>query len=149
METNKTYNENCLDTMARMPDNFIDLVVTSPPYDNLRDYKGYDLNLHEIGKQLFRVAKDGGLVCMVMQDQTINFGKTLTTFTTAIDFCGIGFKLFECCIYRKYGQEGGWWNKRFRIDHEYILMFLKGDKPKYFNKESLKIPSKHAGATFR
>ena len=39
MEINKIYNENCLDTMAKMPDNFIDLTVTSPPYGNLRTYK--------------------------------------------------------------------------------------------------------------
>ena len=38
MEINKIYNENCLDTMARMPDGFVDLTVTSPPYDNLREY---------------------------------------------------------------------------------------------------------------
>ena len=38
MEINKCYNENCLDTMAKMPDEFIDLTVTSPPYDNLREY---------------------------------------------------------------------------------------------------------------
>ena len=36
MEINKIYNENCLETMAKMPDNFIDLTVTSPPYDDLR-----------------------------------------------------------------------------------------------------------------
>lgn len=41
MEINKIHNENCLDTMSRMPDGFIDLTVTSPPYDNLRDYNGY------------------------------------------------------------------------------------------------------------
>ena len=144
---NKIFNEDCLQTMSRMPDNSIDLTVTSPPYDNIRDYKGYELDLHKIGEQLFRVTKDGGLVCMVMQDQTKDFGKSLTTFKTAIDFCNIGFKLFECCIYRKYGQEGAWRNKRFRIDHEYILMFLKGDRPKAFNKEPLKIPSKHGGKT--
>ena len=76
MEINKTYNEDCLNTMAKMPDNFIDLTVTSPPYDNIRDYKGYELDLHKIGEQLFRVTKDGGLVCMVMQDQTKDFGKS-------------------------------------------------------------------------
>lgn len=30
---NQIHNENCLETMARMPDNFVDLVVTSPPYN--------------------------------------------------------------------------------------------------------------------
>jgi site-specific DNA-methyltransferase (adenine-specific)/modification methylase len=33
MEINKIYNENCLDTMARMSDKFIDLTITSPPYN--------------------------------------------------------------------------------------------------------------------
>ena len=48
MEINKIYNENCLDTMAKMPDNFIDLTVTSPPYDNLREYKGYSFPFENI-----------------------------------------------------------------------------------------------------
>ncbi|MDD4467449.1 MAG: site-specific DNA-methyltransferase, partial [Candidatus Pacebacteria bacterium] len=50
-------------------------------------------------------------------------------------------------IYRKYGAEGAWWNKRFRVDHEYMPIFLKGKRPQYFNKEPLKIPSKHGGKT--
>ena len=44
LEINKCYNENCLDTMAMMPDGFIDLTVTSPPYDNLRTYNGYSFD---------------------------------------------------------------------------------------------------------
>jgi site-specific DNA-methyltransferase (adenine-specific) len=83
---------------------------------------------------------------MVIQDSTKNFGKSLTSFRTILDWCdNIGFKLFECCIYHKQGAEGAWWNKRFRVDHEYMPIFLKGDRPQYFNKEPLKIPSKHGG----
>ncbi len=85
---------------------------------------------------------------MVIQDQTKNFGKSLTSFRTIVDWCdSFGFKLFETVIYRKYGAEGAWWNKRFRVDHEYIPIFLKGERPRYFNKEHLKIPSKHGGKT--
>ena len=51
METNKIHNENCLDTMARMKDNFIDLTVTSPPYDNLRTYNGYSFDFESIAKE--------------------------------------------------------------------------------------------------
>jgi site-specific DNA-methyltransferase (adenine-specific) len=66
----------------------------------------------------------------------------------AVDLCEIvGFKLFEGLIYKKNGSEGAWWNKRFRVDHEYMMVFLKGKKPQYFNKEPLKIPSKHGGKT--
>ena len=39
IEINKNYNESNLETMAKMPDNFIDLTVTSPPYDNLSSCK--------------------------------------------------------------------------------------------------------------
>ena len=59
----------------------------------------------------------------------------------------IGFKLFECVIYRKHGSEGAWWKMRFRVDHEYMPIFLKGDRPQYFEKEPLKVPSKHGGKT--
>lgn len=41
MEINKIYNESCLDTLSKMPNNYIDCVITSPPYWQLRDY-GYD-----------------------------------------------------------------------------------------------------------
>jgi len=145
---NEIYNIEALEGIKQLPNNSVDLMVASPPYDNLRDYKGFNINLNEIGKELFRVMKDGGIAVMVMQDQTKNFGKTLTTFKTAIDWCeNAGFKLFESLIYRKYGAEGAWWTKRFRVDHEYMLVFLKGERPQYFNKEPLKIPSKHGGKT--
>ena len=68
LELNKIYNESNLDTMKRMPDNFVDLTVTSPPYDNLRDYKGYSFPFEEIAKELFRVTKQGGVVVWVVGD---------------------------------------------------------------------------------
>jgi site-specific DNA-methyltransferase (adenine-specific) len=145
---NDIYVSECVEGMKNIPDNYVDVTVTSPPYDNLRDYKGYTLNLHEIGKELYRITKDGGIVAMVIQDQTKDFGKSLTSFKTIIDWCdNIGFKLFETVIYKKLGNEGGWWNKRFRVDHEYMPIFLKGSKPQFFDKEGLKLPSKHAGKT--
>lgn len=137
---------DCVEGMKRLPDECIDLVVTSPPYDSVRTYKGFNYDLHATGEQLFRVLKAGGIAAMVIQDQTANFGKSLTSFRTIVDWCdNIGFKLFECVIYRKCGTEGAWWKYRFRVDHEYIPLFLKGDRPRYFDKEQLKIPSKHGG----
>jgi len=139
---------DCVEGMKKLPDNSIDLVVTSPPYDGIREYNGFSYDLHATGKEIFRILKDGGVAVMIIQDQTKNFGKTLTSFKTIVDWCdNIGFKLFECVIYRKYGAEGAWWNKRFRVDHEYMPIFLKGERPQYFNKEPLKIPSKWGGKT--
>ncbi len=145
---NKIICGDAVEVMKRMPDHSVDLVVTSPPYDDIRDYKGFTFDLHTAGEQIYRVLKDGGIAVMVIQDQTKNFGKTLTSFRTILDWCdSFGFKLFENVIYRKYGAEGAWWNKRFRVDHEYMPIFLKGERPQYFNKEHLKIPSKHGGKT--
>jgi len=124
----------------------VDLIITSPPYDKIRDYTGFEVDLHGLGEQSFRVLKDGGIMAMVINDSTKDFGKSLTTYRTIIDYCdNIKFKLFENIIYSRFGRPGAWWNKRFRVDHEYILLFLKGYRPKYFNKEPLKIDAIHAG----
>ena len=144
----KVISGDANEVLKKFPDNSIDIVVTSPPYDNIREYKGFSLDLNKIGRIIHSKLKDGGVVGMVIQDQTKNFGKSLTSFKTIISWCDdIGFKLFECLIYRKYGAEGAWWNKRFRVDHEYIPIFVKGDRPAYFDKQNLKIPSKHGGKT--
>ncbi len=52
IELNKIYNENCIDTIAKMPAEFVDMVITSPPYDDLRNYNGYELPLEKIIKGL-------------------------------------------------------------------------------------------------
>lgn len=145
---NKILCGDAVEILKKIPSNSVDLVVTSPPYDDIRTYNGFSLNLSTVGKELSRILKEGGIAAMVIQDATRNFGKTLTSFKTIIDWCdNAGLKLFETVIYRKYGTEGAWWTKRFRVDHEYMPIFLKGERPAYFNKEQLKIPSKHGGKT--
>lgn len=137
---------DCLDVMKEIPDESIDFCITSPPYDKQRDYHGYTLNLNLLGKEIFRVLKENSICVMVIQDQTKNFRKSLTSFRTVVDWCdNVGFGLFECCIYKRSGVPGNWWSKRFRVDHEYIPIFLKGKRPKYFNKEHMKILANQAG----
>jgi DNA modification methylase len=67
IELNKIYNEDCLLGMKRIPDNTIDLTVTSPPYDNLRTYNGNIAQwsfekFQAIAKELYRITADGGVV---------------------------------------------------------------------------------------
>lgn len=134
---------DCVRVMSMMPSGSIDFVCTSPPYDNIRTYgNDWDLDLHAVGKEMYRILKDGGVAVMVIQDQTKDFAKSVTSFRTIVDWCDIGFKLFECCIYQKHGRPGPWWNQRFRIDHEYIPIFFKGHRPNYFNKKHLEVPCK-------
>ena len=147
---NKIINIDSVTGLQKIETETIDMIVTSPPYDQLRDYEKKEFDLNSTGEEIYRVLKNGSICALVIQDQTKNFGKTLTSFKTAVHWCeNFGFKLFETVIYRKHGSEGAWWNKRFRVDHEYIHLFLKGDKPNYFNKVPLKIPSKHGGKTMR
>jgi len=128
---NKVIHGNCIDVMATFPDNYIDLTVTSPPYDNLRDYNGYDFDFEGIAKQLYRITKDGGVVVWVVGDATIKGSETGTSFRQALYFKGIGFNLHDTMIY--YKKSGGLPHKgRHTGAFEYMFVFAKG-KPKTFN----------------
>lgn len=131
MEINKIYNENCLDTMCRMPDNFIDLTVTSPPYDNLRTYNGYSFDFENIAKELYRVTKYGGVVVWVVNDSTKNGSESLTSFKQALFFKKIGFNVHDTMIYAKNNFMPLTHN-RYEQSFEYMFVFSKG-KPKIFN----------------
>ena len=131
MEINKIYNENCLETMAKMPDNFIDLTVTSPPYDNLRKYKGYSFAFEDIAKELYRITKQGGVIVWVVGDATINGSETGTSFKQALYFKEIGFNLHDTMIYHKLNPMPVKSN-RYLPCFEYMFVFSKG-KPKAFN----------------
>lgn len=131
MELNKIYNENCLETMARMPDGFIDLVVTSPPYDGIRKYNGYSFDFEAIAKELFRVVKIGGVVVWVVGDATINGSETGTSFRQALYFMDIGFRLHDTMIFRKKNPMVQTHN-RYEQCFEYMFVLSNG-KPKTFN----------------
>ena len=132
MEVNKIYNENCLDTMARMPDGFIDLTVTSPPYDNLRTYNGYSFDFEAVAKELYRVTKQGGVVVWVVGDATIKGSETGTSFRQALFFKEIGFNLHDTMIFAKNNPMPNAQQKRYSQGFEYMFVFSKGI-PKTFN----------------
>ena len=131
MEINKIYNENCLDTMAKMPDNFIDLTVTSPPYDNLRTYNGYSFDFEAVAKELYRVTKQGGVVVWVVGDATIKGSETGTSFKQALFFKECGFNLHDTMIYRKSNRPP-LNHPRYEQEFEYMFVFSKG-RPKTVN----------------
>ena len=136
MKFNTIYNEDCLKTMAKMPDNFIDLVVTSPPYDNLRDYKGYTFDFGSTAKALYGILKPGGVVVWVVGDQRKNFNKTLTSFKQALFFQEIGFKVPDIMIYEK---DSGMPQKNWYTPiYEFMIILVKGDKPKTINVSQVK-----------
>lgn len=132
MEINKIYNENCLETMAKMPDNFIDLTVTSPPYDDLRAYNGYCFDFENVAKELFRVTKQGGAVVWIVGDATVKDSETGTSFRQALYFKEIGFNLFDTMIYAKPPRGAVGNNKTYWQTFEYMFILSKGN-PKTIN----------------
>jgi len=117
--------------MAKMKDNFIDLTVTSPPYDNLRDYKGYSFDFEPIAKELYRVTAVGGVVVWVVGDATIDGSETGTSFNQALFLKDVGFNLHDTMIYDK-GYAPNTQNNRYNNCFEYMFVFSKG-KPKTYN----------------
>lgn len=128
---NKIFNENCLDTMKRMPSNFIDLIVTSPPYDNLRKYDGYSFDFESIVKEIRRVLKEGGVVVWVVGDSVKDGSESGTSFKQALYFKEIGFNLHDTMIFGKNNYMPLTHN-RYEQSFEYMFVFSKG-KPKTFN----------------
>ena len=144
---NRIINGDAKSVLSKMPDACIDLVVTSPPYDNLREYDNCTWNFtifKGIAKQLYRVMKDGGVVVWVVGDAVINGAKTLTSYKQALYFQEIGFKMYDVIIYEKAGS-GPPHKTRYFNSFEYMFVLSKGN-PKTINLLKDK-PNKWGGKT--
>ena len=153
MELNKIYNEDCLKTMAKMPENFVDLTITSPPYDDLREYKGYSFEFEKIAKELFRVTKKDGVLVWVVNDATNKGNETGTAFKQALFFKECGFNLHDTMIWFKPNSFNFGSNSCYRQSFEYMFVFSKGkikttnlikDIPTKLKGQKVKGARKHA-----
>ena len=124
--TGALFNMDCLDGMKLIPDNSIDLTVTSPPYDNLRKYNGFSFDFEGIAKELFRATKIGGVVVWVVGDSTINGSESGTNFKQALYFKEIGFNLHDTMIYAKNNPIPTV-GKRYHQHFEYIFILSRGN----------------------
>lgn len=139
---NQIIQGNHLDVLKRYPDDCFDMFLTSPPYDNLRDYEGYDFQLEPLAHELYRTLKPGGVGVWVVNDATVNGSETLTTAKQKIYFreeCG--FNIHDTMIYYRFSPYPS--NVRYWQAFEYMVILSKG-KPLTFNplKESRNVESK-------
>lgn len=125
-----TCGDNCV-LIKDLPDNCIDLTVTSPPYDNLREYNGYSFDFETLAKELYRVTKQGGVVVWIVSDATINGSESGTSFKQALFFKECGFNLHDTMIWAKETMTFPD-NTRYGNAFEYMFVLSKG-KPKTFN----------------
>ena len=134
----------CGDNVAVMktwPDSCIDLVVTSPPYDNLRTYGGHTWDFEGVARELTRVLKPGGVIVWVVADATVNGSETLTSMRQAIHFKDVcGLRVHDTMIYKT--NKPPLTHNRYEQCWEYMFVFSKGAPSKW---NPLKEPSKYAG----
>lgn len=142
-ELNNVYVIDAVLGMKDLPDECIDLTVTSPPYDNLRKYKTKKkFDFESVAKELYRITKQGGVVVWVVGDQTIHGSETGTSFKQALFFKDVvGFRLHDTMIYSKSNYIP-LTHRRYEQQFEYMFVFSKGS-PKTFNP--IMVPSAHSG----
>jgi site-specific DNA-methyltransferase (adenine-specific) len=128
---NAIHCANCIEFMEGMDADSVDLTITSPPYDDLRDLVD-EFDYQSIARGLYRVTKDGGVVVWVVGDATINGSETGTSFRQALYFKEIGFNLNDTMIYEKPGNRYPFCQSRYIQSHEYMFVLSKW-KPKTFN----------------
>jgi len=131
----KLIQGDCIEKMKDIPDNSIDMVMTSPPYDNLRDYgkdfTGWGEHIWKpVLEGIFRVLKDGGVCVWVVGDATIKGSESGTSFKQALYWMEIGGKLHDTMIWEKTGMLPT--QDRYYAIFEYMFVFSKG-KPKSMN----------------
>ena len=146
------YNYDCIEMMDLLiaQGKQVDLTVTSPPYDDLRDYEkslvwNFDV-FKQVANRLYDITKDGGVVVWIVGDKTIKGSESGTSFKQALYFKEIGFNLHDTMIYAKnnvYAHDPR--NKRYKQCFEYMFILSKG-KPKTYN-EIKDRPNKHKGKT--
>ena len=129
VEQNTINNVDCVKGMKTLKDKCIDMVITSPPYDNLRQYNGYSFDFKGVANELYRLLKDNSVVVWVVGDQTVKGSESGTSFKQALYFKEIGFNLHDTMIYKKNSstfpaKRNG---NRYTQIFEYMFIFSKGN----------------------
>ena len=153
-----------IDGMKLMDEDCVDLVVTSPPYDNLREYNESSFwnwdTFTQVADGLIRTLKPGGIICWNVADAIVPLhgkkkengtSRTGTSFKQCLYFMENGLNLHDHIIYEKPAARFGASAKgnRYSDVYEYVFILTKGrpahvqviaDKPNkgfgtYFTKD--------------
>lgn len=128
---NQIIQGDCVEVMEGMQADSVDLTVTSPPYDNLRNYNGYSFDFEAVARELYRITKHGGVVVWIVADATVNGSETGTAFRQALFFKETGFNIHDTMIWKKTNPMPVN-DLRYQQSFEYMFIFSKG-KPKIVN----------------
>lgn len=145
----EVYNQDCLEYLKQQPNDSIKFTLTSPPYDDIRDYKGYSFPFEEIAQELWRTTKPGGVIAWNVADATVKGSETGTSMRQALYFMSLGFRLHDTMIYAKKNPMPASVNsKRYHQAWEYIFILSK-DAPETFNPIMVKAKYGHLEASMK
>ena len=134
----RLYNDDCISKLDELIEKGvkIDLTVTSPPYDTIRDYENslvWDFEVFmEVANRLYKITSQGGVVVWIVNDKVERGSKTGTSFKQALYFKEIGFNIHDVMIWKK-DTMGMPCKTRYGQNFEYMFILSKG-KPKAINK---------------
>ena len=145
MYLNKIICEDNVSFCKRLPNNSIDMILTSCPYDDLRDYNSYIFDFESLAHEMYRILKEGGVLIWVVNDATVKYSLTLTSMRQAIYFIDdVGFKMHDVMGYGKVNPlPSNMIRKKYASSYEYMFVLKKGNMPKTFNP--IKTKNKWAG----
>lgn len=138
MSKNALYKGDSAVMLSRIANESVDLVVTSPPYDNLRSYGGVGEGWNfetftSVAAQLTRVLKSGGVIVWNVIDQCVNGGYTCTSYRQVLYFTDVlGLRLHDVMVWQKPNSMPRKRGKRYQASFEPMYVFSKGE-PKTFN----------------
>lgn len=112
--------------------NIADLIITSPPYDNLRNYGGHKFDFVSVANGIYYSLKDGGVLVWVVNDQVVRASETGSAFRQVLYFMdGCGLTLHDTMIFEKNTSSfpAKKSSNRYTQIFEYMFVLSKG-KPK-------------------
>jgi DNA modification methylase len=134
---------DCLERMVEIPDGSIDLILTSPPYGDLRGYEaGSEFDFEGVAAHCMRVLCPGGVLVWIVGDETKGGSESGASFRQALHFKSLGLRLHDTMIYRKSNPMPLPRHRRYTPAFEFMFVLTKGS-PKTVNL--IEMPCKQAG----
>mgnify|MGYP002478026437 CR=1 FL=1 len=153
MEKSIIYNGDCFELIKTLPDNSVDLVITSPPYSDIVNY-GKDVSIQKpeeycdwllpIFNEIQRVLKPSGSFILNINDNCKNGLRN--PFVYELIYRSqkeTKLKFYDTYIWHKMNGIPNGSLKRFRNNTEFIFHFVKDQKKlKFYMDRALREPSK-------